>query len=146
MRRYREFDAFVSKLRKVVPALDREEFDLPPKVFFNKMAEKVVNSRLPALNSFLNATIQNCKTYGTAEQDVIFTFLDAYTNIISFVCSNDAHRNSLESHAMASVVGTVLSDVKNAKEGVAIEKRDWQTHFVAAAITAWLLMLSLGMA
>lgn len=145
----------MTKLKKVVPALNKDKYAMPPKVLFNKMADKVVSYRSPALDTFLQATIVNCKSYGTAEQDIIFTFLEAYDNIIQHVCTNTTERDELVRAGMASVqaqaqdvirggqgtgtgTGTNLSGVEDGVD------TSWQTHFAAAVITAWLLMLSMG--
>ncbi len=146
-RRYSEFDAFMTQLKKVVPVLNKEEYQLPPKVIFNKMAESVVSHRTPALNSFLEATIKNCKSYGTAEQNTIFAFLDAYENILRQVCGSEEERALLESAGEASIVESNENDKANVGSGgksTAIDN-SWQTSFAAAVITAWLLMLSFGM-
>ena len=131
-RRYSEFHSYMTKLKKVVPALSMEKCEMPPKVIFNKMSEKVVAYRSPALDSFLKATIENCKSYGTEEQNAIFTFLDAYDNIIRHVCSNDQEKAELIEAGKASVI---------ANEG---SVDSWQTPFAAAVITAWVIMISMG--
>jgi hypothetical protein len=150
-RRYSEFHSFMTKLKKVVPALNKDKYDMPPKVLFNKMAEKVVAHRSPALDLFLRATIENCKSYGTAEQDIIFSFLEAYDNIIRHVCTNVKDREDLVRAGMASVeTGTgagVESEEAAASStlgGLASPDNSWQTSFAAAVITAWVIMLSMG--
>lgn len=152
----------MNKLKKVVPELNKDKYEMPPKVLFNKMAEKVVAYRSPALDLFLRATIENCKSYGTAEQDIIFTFLEAYDNIIRHVCANAAERDELVRAGMASVEGgqggqmSPSGMIKGCEdEGVYDQTSDsigggggrdtsWQTSFAAAVITAWVIMLSMG--
>mmetsp|Transcript_24780 Transcript_24780/g.41923 ORF Transcript_24780/g.41923 Transcript_24780/m.41923 type:complete len:588 (+) Transcript_24780:75-1838(+) len=146
-RRYSEFHQFMTKLKKVVPALNKEKYAMPPKVLFNKMADKVVAYRSPALDLFLKATIDNCKSYGTAEQDIIFSFLDAYDNIIRHVCVNVEERDKLMRAGMASVSEDGDGTVPPSFDGVGATdvNNSWQTSFAAAVITAWVIMLSMGM-
>ena len=133
-RRYSEFYAYMTKLKKVVPGLNMDKCEMPPKVLFNKMAEKVVAYRSPALDSFLKSTIDNCKSYGTAEQSAIFEFLDVHDNIIRYICSNDEEKESIIEAGRASVV----------TQGGECDIDSWQTPFTAAVITAWVLMIGLG--
>ena len=141
-RRYSDFHLFMTKLKKVVPALNKDKYDMPPKVLFNKMADHVVAHRSPALDLFLRATIENCKSYGTAEQDTIFTFLDAYDNIIRQVCASAVERENLVRAGTASV--TELKGCEAAVSFGACADTSWQTSFAAAVITAWVIMLSMG--
>jgi hypothetical protein len=155
-RRYSEFHQFMTKLKKVVPALNKDKYNMPPKVLFNKMADKVVSHRSPALDLFLKATIENCKSYGTAEQDLIFTFLDAYDNIIRHVCADVGEREKLVNAGMASMSsggndGVKVGETNNDSSSHPIigsmggaSNNTWQTSFAAAVITAWVIMLSMG--